>query len=76
MKKSLPKWSLYLGLAVLYLLHNDLWLWNDPSLVLGLPVGLLYHIGFCAAASVMMFLLVNNAWPRHLQAKGREERKS
>ncbi|MDZ7343179.1 MAG: hypothetical protein ONA90_01560 [candidate division KSB1 bacterium] len=76
MKKPLPKWPLYLGLFVLYWLHNDLWFWHDPSLVLGLPVGLLYHIGFCAAASVMMFLLVNNAWPRHLKVKERGEQNS
>ncbi len=72
----MKKWMLYTGLAVLYLLHNDLWFWKDPSLVAGLPVGLLYHIGFCVAASVMMMLLVNNAWPRHLKAKGPEESKS
>lgn len=76
MKKAFPKWTLYLGLLVLYMLHNDLWLWNDPRLVAGLPVGLLYHVGFCVAASVMMLLLVNNAWPRHLKAKGQEERES
>jgi hypothetical protein len=76
MKKPFPKWTLYAGLAVLYLLHNDLWYWDDSSLVLGLPVGLLYHIGFCVAASVMMMLLVNNAWPRYLKAKNPEERQS
>ena len=72
----MKKWMLYTGLVILYLLHNDLWLWNDQSLALGLPVGLLYHIGFCVAASVMMMLLVNNAWPRRLKAKGQEERES
>lgn len=72
----MKKWMLYAGLVTLYLLHNDLWFWNDSSLVLGLPVGLLYHIVFCVAASVMMMLLVNNAWPRHLKATGQEERQS
>jgi hypothetical protein len=60
---------LYLGLFALYLLHNDLWLWDDPSLVLGLPVGLLYHIGFCFAATVLMILLVNYAWPSELDSE-------
>ena len=60
---------LYLSLAILYILHNDLWLWDDPSLVLGLPVGLLYHIGFCFAAAGLMILLVNHAWPSELDAE-------
>ena len=57
---------LYLGILALYLLHNDLWLWHDSSLVLGLPVGLVYHIGFCFAAIALMALLVNYAWPTEL----------
>ena len=73
MKKPLPARMLYLGLVVLYLLHNDLWFWNDPTLVLGLPIGLLYHIGFCIASSALMWALVTNAWPRHLQVEETEE---
>ncbi|MDP6700518.1 MAG: hypothetical protein QGH25_12780 [Candidatus Latescibacteria bacterium] len=63
---------LYLGLFVLYLLHNDLWLWDDAGLVLGLPVGLLYHMAYCLAATGLMTLLVNYAWPSELDAE--EER--
>ena len=63
------RWLLYLGLFALYLLHNDLWLWDDPSLVLGLPVGLLYHIGFCFAATVLIILLVIYAWPSELDSE-------
>jgi hypothetical protein len=48
-------------LAMLYLLHNDLWLWNDGRMWMGLPAGLLYHIGFCVAASVTLALLVTLA---------------
>lgn len=54
---------LYLAVFVLYVMHNDLWLWHDPSIVMGLPIGLLYHVAYCAAAIVMMILLVNLAWP-------------
>jgi hypothetical protein len=57
---------LYAALVILYLLHNDLWLWDDPRLVLGLPVGLVYHIGFALATSVVLTLLVIHAWPEHL----------
>ena len=57
---------LYLLPLLLYLLHNDLWLWHDPTLMLGMPVGFLYHITYCLAASLVLVLLVNFAWPRHL----------
>jgi hypothetical protein len=59
------RWAtlLYAALAALYLLHNDLWLWNDSRLWLGLPAGLVYHIGFCIAASALLGLTVVFAWP-------------
>lgn len=63
----------YLLLAILYLLHNDLWLWHDGRLVAGLPAGLVYHVGFCAAAAVMLFLLVTRAWPAHLDRQGEDQ---
>jgi hypothetical protein len=72
MNKSVRSLLLYAALVVLYLLHNDLWLWNDASLVLGLPAGLAYHIGFAVVTSVVLTLLVIHAWPEHLdrQSKG------
>ena len=73
MKKSFPRWVLYLALFVLYLLHNDLWFWDNPRLALGLPVGLLYHVGFCVVASLLMILLVTYAWPRHLEVNEEEK---
>jgi len=76
MKKTFPKWTLYLGLFVLYVLHNDLWLWNDGRLVLGLPIGLLYHFGFSVVTAFMMFLLVTYAWPQHLEVESEKEPKS
>ncbi len=59
---------LYVALGVLYLLHNDLWLWHDGSRVLGLPVGLTYHVLFCLATCLLMALLVKYAWPSELSA--------
>lgn len=76
MKSNFPRWTLYLGLFVLYLLHNDLWFWNDARLVLGIPVGLFYHFCFCAAASGMMFLLARYAWPHHLEIEEEAEQRS
>ena len=49
---------LYLGLVALYLLHNDVWFWNRPDLIAGLPIGLLYHVGYCLAVAVVMALLI------------------
>lgn len=73
MKNAPVRALLYLGLVVLYLLHNDLWYWNDTRLVLGLPIGLAYHFGFCLAASGLLYLLVRFAWPRHLEVETEEE---
>jgi hypothetical protein len=56
-------WLLYALLGVLYLLHNDVWLWNDARLVFGLPMGLVYHFFFCIAVSAVLGLLVVYAWP-------------
>lgn len=66
MKTPVRSLLLYAALVVLYLLHNDLWLWNDSRLVFGLPAGLAYHIAFCVATSVVLALLVVHAWPDHL----------
>ncbi len=60
--KTTFKWVLYCLLVLLFLLHNDFWFWQTPKLVLGLPVGLLYHILFCIAASLVMYSLVKYAW--------------
>ena len=57
------RWALYTALALLYLLHNDLWLWRDARLVLGLPIGLAYHVAFCFVTSIVLALLVRWAWP-------------
>jgi hypothetical protein len=66
----------YLGLTLLYLLHNDLWLWDDGRLLFGLPVGLTYHVLFCLAVALLMLVLVARAWPRDLEVEdGEEERR-
>jgi hypothetical protein len=56
--KSPVRWMLYCLLVLLFLLHNDFWFWKTPQLVLGLPVGLLYHIGFCLVAALLMAAFV------------------
>jgi len=76
MKHASMRGLLYAALFVLYLLHNDLWYWNDARLVLGLPIGLFYHFAFSVATSLLMLLLVKYAWPRHLEVETKEEPRS
>ncbi len=61
--KRAARIAAYAALPLLYLLRNDLWFWDDPSRLLGLPVGLSYHILFSAAVVLVMWLLVRVAWP-------------
>ena len=57
----------YAALALLFVLHNDWWFWEDGSIVLGLPIGLLYHVVYMLVTAVVMALLVQFAWPDDLE---------
>lgn len=53
---------------LLFLLHLDLWWWNDESLVFGiLPVGLAYHALYSIASAIVWGLAVLVAWPDRLE---------
>lgn len=69
MKQSSGGWTgpLVAALAALLLLHNDVWWWDDPTLVLGLPVGLAFHVALCVAASLVFWLITRMAWPEDLE---------
>jgi hypothetical protein len=71
MKKSL----LVAAVALLYILHQDIWLWRTARpLVFGfLPIGLFYHACFSVAAALLMWLLVRFAWPSRLEAEADRE---
>ncbi len=64
--KTTHRRILYLLLVVLFILHNDFWFWGTSQIVLRLPVGLLYHILFCFAASVLMCSLVKFMWRKDI----------
>lgn len=51
----------FLALLVLYLLHFDFWLWERSDLVLGLPIGLLYHFVYCLLVTAVLSLIVFTA---------------
>jgi hypothetical protein len=57
-----------LSIAALYVLHQDIWLWRSARpLVLGfLPIGLAYHVAYCLAAALLMWVLTRCAWPSGL----------
>lgn len=51
------------GFAALCVLHQDVWLWSDATIVFGLPVGLTYHVGLCLAASLLFLSLTRSFLP-------------
>ncbi len=67
MSRPLVRSLLYVALFLAFLLHNDVWLWDDPRMLAGLPVGFVYHVGFCLAVALLMWLLVKFAWPQDLK---------
>jgi hypothetical protein len=58
----------WLVVAVMYVLHQDLWFWRAARpLVFGfLPIGLAYHAAYTIAVSVVLAWLVKRHWPSHL----------
>lgn len=61
---------LFMAVAALYLLHQDVWFWRTATpLVFGfVPIGLAYHALYCVAAAVLMLVLTKAAWPSHLES--------
>ena len=53
--------AIFLALLVL---HQDFWLRDDASLVLGsVPIGLVYHMAFTVVAASFWFAVVRLSWP-------------
>jgi hypothetical protein len=71
----MKRWLLVLAVAVLYVLHQDIWFWRTARpLVFGfLPVGLAYQAAFSIAAAGVLWLLVRFAWPQHLEDAAEED---
>jgi hypothetical protein len=61
--------------VVLYALHQDFWFWRTarPLLFGFLPTGIWYHACFTLAVSVVMWILIKQAWPAHLEAEAEAE---
>ena len=66
MSGTVARWIFYILLVVLFILHQDLWLWNESDLLLGFPIGLYYHVMYCVAVATLMAFMVDYAWPAEL----------
>jgi hypothetical protein len=59
-----PKLWFGAGLGLLFLLHQDFWLWEDTTLVFGfLPVGLAYHALFTLFVVIFWAISLHYYWP-------------
>ena len=67
------KYVVYGLLLLLYALHTDVWYWTDERIVLGLPIGVTYHVLWTFLVSGAYWLVVQVAWPTELEdnAEGR-----
>lgn len=58
-------WGLILFLVVI---HQDVWNWDNDSLVFGfIPMTLAYHAGISISASVVWFIAIMTVWPTDLE---------
>ena len=67
--RSPGRWFVWFLVLALFVLHQDFWLWDSKSLVLGfMPVGLFYHAVFSVAAGLVWALATRLAWPVEIEA--------
>ena len=62
------KTAIYGLLLSLFVLHTDVWYWNDPRIVAGLPIGITYHLIWTLAVVLVLALAVKYAWPDDLES--------
>ena len=74
MRFSLTTLLLWLLLAMLIVLHQDYWHWDDARLVMGfLPYQLFYHACLSLAAAALWLFAVQFCWPRELSEEDIEK---
>ena len=58
-----------IGIVFLAIIHQDLWWWQNRTLVFGfLPLALAYHALYSIMAATLWALTVKFAWPGHIEA--------
>lgn len=61
--------AIWIIFVLLFILHQDFWLWEDKTLVFGfMPIGLAYHAGFSIAATLLWASALKWAWPSDIEA--------
>ena len=61
--------AIWIIFAVLFVLHQDFWNWDNRGMVFGfIPVGLAYHAGFSLCAVSLWALAIKWAWPSDVEA--------
>ena len=55
-------------LVLLAIIHQDLWWWEDKTLVFGfMPLGLFYHALFSCMAAGVWAMAIKWAWPSDIE---------
>ena len=61
--------AIWIIFVALFVLHQDVWFWDNQSLVFGfMPIGLAYHAAFSLAAALLWTAAVKFAWPSEIEA--------
>ena len=61
--------AIWIIFVLLFILHQDFWLWDNKTLVFGfMPIGLAYHAGFSVAAALLWAAALKWAWPSDIEA--------
>jgi hypothetical protein len=64
----LGRW-VWVMVAVLAVLHQDVWNWDSKALVLGfMPIGLAYHALYSVAAALVWMTALRWVWPSGVEA--------
>ena len=58
----------YALIALLAIIHQDFWWWDNKSLVFGfMPLGLFYHALFSCMAAGVWAMAIKWAWPSDIE---------
>jgi hypothetical protein len=61
--RSVLRRGLFVAIVLAFVFRHDIWFWDDPGRVLGLPVGLVYQLLFCLAVAAIFAMLIVVAPP-------------
>jgi len=62
------RYSVWILIIILIILHQDNWLWEDERLIFGFfPIALLHHAVISVCAGLTWFLATRFAWPVDLE---------